>query len=113
MLDEDFKVYLIEANTNPCLETTSPLLQKLIPDLVDSGFRLSIDPLYPPPNQNKRVSQQIPTTQWELCYDSQLDDDGMRKLFNDFESKQKKSSEGEEEIDTLKLQQEEADDIYD
>lgn len=26
MLDENFKVYLIEANTNPCLETTCPLL---------------------------------------------------------------------------------------
>ena len=28
MLDENFKVYLIEANTNPCLETTCPILQK-------------------------------------------------------------------------------------
>jgi len=27
MLDEDFKVYLIEVNTNPCLETnSSPLM---------------------------------------------------------------------------------------
>ena len=51
MLDEDFKVYLIEVNTNPCLETTCPLLQKLISDLVDSGLRIALDPLYPPPNQ--------------------------------------------------------------
>lgn len=26
MLDDNFKVYLIEANTNPCLETTCPIL---------------------------------------------------------------------------------------
>ena len=26
MLDENFKVYLIEVNTNPCLETNTPLL---------------------------------------------------------------------------------------
>ena len=26
MLDSDFKVYLIEINTNPCIETNSPLL---------------------------------------------------------------------------------------
>ena len=26
MLDEQFKVHLIEVNTNPCLETTCPIL---------------------------------------------------------------------------------------
>jgi tubulin monoglycylase TTLL3/8 len=26
MIDEQFKVYLIEANTNPCLEVSCPLL---------------------------------------------------------------------------------------
>ena len=57
MLDDDFKVYLIEANTNPCLETPSPLLQKLISDVLDSGFRIALDPLFPPPNYHKRVSQ--------------------------------------------------------
>lgn len=56
MLDDNFKVYLIEANTNPCLETTCPILQKVITDVVDTGFRLSLDPLYPPPNMSKRVS---------------------------------------------------------
>mmetsp|Transcript_28324 Transcript_28324/g.20453 ORF Transcript_28324/g.20453 Transcript_28324/m.20453 type:complete len:81 (-) Transcript_28324:179-421(-) len=51
MLDEDFKVYLIEVNTNPCLETTSsPLLSKLMPNCIDSGIRIAMDPLYPPPN---------------------------------------------------------------
>ena len=63
MLDVNFKVYLIEVNTNPCLETNScPLMQKLITDMVDTGLRLAVDPIYPPPNMNKRVNMQIPTT---------------------------------------------------
>ena len=31
MIDRNFKVWLIEINTNPCLETTSPILTRLIP----------------------------------------------------------------------------------
>ena len=31
MIAETGKVYLIEINTNPCLEMSSPLLSRLIP----------------------------------------------------------------------------------
>jgi tubulin monoglycylase TTLL3/8 len=62
MLDDNFKVYLIEVNTNPCLETTCPILQKVITDMVDSGLRIAIDPMFPPPNYQKRLSLQIPIT---------------------------------------------------
>lgn len=31
MIDDKFKVWLIETNTNPCLECSGPLLTKLIP----------------------------------------------------------------------------------
>lgn len=49
MLDTDFKLYLIEVNTNPCLEISSPLMAKIIPSMVDNAFRIAIDPLFPPP----------------------------------------------------------------
>ena len=94
MLDDNFKVYLIEANTNPCLETTCPILQKVITDVVDSGFRLSLDPLYPPPNFTKRVSQQIFVTNWELCYDSTIDDEEMKQIYDKYDSKQKEDNQG-------------------
>jgi glutathione synthase/RimK-type ligase-like ATP-grasp enzyme len=29
MLDSDFRIYLIEVNTNPCLETGTPLMSKI------------------------------------------------------------------------------------
>ena len=80
MLDEDFKVYLIEVNTNPCLETTCPLLSKLITDLVDSGLRIALDPLYPPPNQQKRMNTQISVLQWQLSFDEDLDTEWIERI---------------------------------
>lgn len=31
MIDENFETWLIEINTNPCLDTSSPILARLIP----------------------------------------------------------------------------------
>ena len=39
MLDKEFSVYLIEVNTNPCLEASSPLLGRIIPAMLDSAFK--------------------------------------------------------------------------
>ena len=83
MLDEDFKVYLIEVNTNPCLETNGPLLGKLITDMVDSGFRIAIDPLYPPPDMKKRMNTQTSIIQWQLVFDEDTD----AKMIEDMQAK--------------------------
>jgi len=74
MLDADFKVYLIEINTNPCLETNCPLLQRLIPEMVDSALRIAVDPLYPPPSMSKRVNLAAPQVMlWYLSFDEESD----------------------------------------
>ena len=39
MLDEQLNVYLIEVNTNPCLETSCPLLVKLLIPLIENLFK--------------------------------------------------------------------------
>lgn len=39
MVDEDFKLYLIEVNTNPSLEVCCPLLARIMPELIDNAFR--------------------------------------------------------------------------
>ena len=47
MLDSDFRLYLIEVNTNPCLEMTCPLLARIIPEVLDNTFRIVLDPIFP------------------------------------------------------------------
>ena len=48
MVDEALKPWLIEINTNPCLEESSQLLRQLIPRMVNDAFKLTLDPLFPP-----------------------------------------------------------------
>ncbi len=39
MVDEFYRVWLIEVNTNPCLELSSPLLARLITGMVENALR--------------------------------------------------------------------------
>lgn len=39
MVDENFKVWLIEVNTNPCFELSCPLLSKIIPAMIENALR--------------------------------------------------------------------------
>ena len=39
MIDEDFKPWIIEVNTNPCLELSSPLLARLIPSMLENAIK--------------------------------------------------------------------------
>lgn len=49
MIDQNFKVWLIEVNTNPCLELSSPLLARIIPSMIENALKIGLDPLFPPP----------------------------------------------------------------
>eukprot|EP00356_Strombidium_inclinatum_P000414 CAMPEP_0170512188 /NCGR_PEP_ID=MMETSP0208-20121228/66713_1 /TAXON_ID=197538 /ORGANISM="Strombidium inclinatum, Strain S3" /LENGTH=113 /DNA_ID=CAMNT_0010795797 /DNA_START=1908 /DNA_END=2246 /DNA_ORIENTATION=+ len=54
MIDQSLRPWLIEVNTNPCLEETSRLLRDLLPRMLDDAFKLSVDVMYPPfSNKNK------------------------------------------------------------
>lgn len=39
MIDEDMKPWLIEVNTNPCLELSSPYLARLIPSMIENSIK--------------------------------------------------------------------------
>ena len=46
MYDQDYKPYLLEINTNPGLEISSPLIEMLMPRLIDDAFKLTIDKVF-------------------------------------------------------------------
>ena len=77
MIADDLKLYLIEVNTNPCLDTSPcALLQKFIPNILDQTFKVCIDPFlqsadYKKQEQNYGSSAQEMTTsefQFEMLY---------------------------------------------
>ena len=46
LIDEEFNPFLIEINTNPGLEESSPLIKMLVHRMVDDAFKLTIDEEY-------------------------------------------------------------------
>ena len=46
MLDKDLNPFLIEINTNPGFEISSPLISKLVPRMIDDAIRLTIDKVF-------------------------------------------------------------------
>ncbi|OMJ87511.1 hypothetical protein SteCoe_10765 [Stentor coeruleus] len=55
LLDEHLKPWLIEVNTNPCLELSSGLLASIIPNMLENAFRIAVDPLFPQPVGARRT----------------------------------------------------------
>eukprot|EP01016_Furgasonia_blochmanni_P056509 TRINITY_DN9650_c0_g2_i1.p1 TRINITY_DN9650_c0_g2~~TRINITY_DN9650_c0_g2_i1.p1 ORF type:complete len:722 (-),score=158.27 TRINITY_DN9650_c0_g2_i1:154-2238(-) len=47
IIDNDLNVWLIEVNTNPCIEESSPLLRRLIPRMIDDALKLTVDVIFP------------------------------------------------------------------
>lgn len=82
MIDDDFTVYLIEANTNPCLETNSSVLSRLIPVMLDSSLRIAVDPLLPPPDMNfKRAHEALHLNRYVQVFDESLEHETLKNLY--------------------------------
>ena len=47
IIDEQFKVWLIEINTNPCIEESSKILRVLLPRMIDDALRMTLDIIFP------------------------------------------------------------------
>ena len=46
IIDEIYNPWLIEVNTNPCIEESSPMLEAYLPRMLDDAFKLTIDKLF-------------------------------------------------------------------
>ena len=69
MVDEDYKVWLIEVNTNPCLALSSALLARIIPNMLENAFKLVLDPYFPEPEMRKKQEKDV-KNRFELVFSS-------------------------------------------
>ena len=83
MIDEDLKVWLLEVNTNPCLELSSPYLSRLIPTMLENALKIAVDPLFPPPAwpQSKRhLLPDVTENKFELVFNETTDAGELKHL---------------------------------
>lgn len=103
MIDEDFKPWLIEINTNPCLELCCPLLSKIIPAMVENAFKIGLDPLFPPPYNwpvNKKYQlgdNPMDTNKFELVFDETAEGEAIQELYGNVDRVDKNMGDIEEE----------------
>jgi hypothetical protein len=60
IIDQEFNIWLIEVNTNPCLEESSQLLKSLIPRMLDDAFKLTLDCIFTPLSQHGSAKKKYP-----------------------------------------------------
>lgn len=46
LIDEDFRVWLIEVNTNPYLGIPNDYIKVLLPNMIDDLFKIVLDPVF-------------------------------------------------------------------
>ena len=57
ILDEDYNPFLLEINTNPGYEISSPIIEMLLPRMIDDALRLTIDKEFERKDKYKNCSQ--------------------------------------------------------
>ncbi|OMJ89940.1 hypothetical protein SteCoe_7833 [Stentor coeruleus] len=115
LLDSDLKPWLLEVNTNPCLELSSPHLARIIPSMLENAFRIAIDPVFQEPSSHFKHPVgigigDIPENKFELVFHSLNDGEMLKeKLENRRVFDAKEIEELSEEAD--ELQEEDDEDV--
>jgi len=85
MLDENFNVFLIEINTNPGLEESSPWIKIIVPRMLDDALRLTLDQLFEPNYDfklNYKKPQNIEDLIGEINKKEEIKNDDIKKNNN-------------------------------
>lgn len=48
LLDEDYRIWLIECNTNPYLGTPCAFMKEMLPQMLNDLFKITVDPVCQP-----------------------------------------------------------------
>jgi hypothetical protein len=86
MVDELMKPWLIEVNTNPCIEESSPILEKLLPRMLHNAFQLTLDVLFPPKGKSIQATSRI-----KFPVNGYSDEENMWELLGSYKIEKKKS----------------------
>lgn len=83
LIDNRFKPWLIQCNTNPCIEINCSLLARLVPNMLENVMNLTVDTYFPPPLKKKSKESSIwnhETFKFQLLYNGQFDSEIQQKL---------------------------------
>ena len=76
ILDTNYTPFLLEINTNPGLEESSPLIKMLVPRMIDDAFRLTIDRMFENGKNNNNV-EYINMNKSKFSVDGYTDEENM------------------------------------
>jgi len=76
LIDEDFRVWLIEVNTNPYLGIPNDYIKVLLPNMLDDLFKLVLDPVFQP----EKADSALTGNKFELLYSQSAGVNKRRKL---------------------------------
>ena len=54
LIDEDFRIWLIEVNTNPYFGIANEYIADLLPKMIDDMTKIVVDPIFPPKHVEER-----------------------------------------------------------
>ncbi len=100
MVDENQKVWMIEVNTNPCLELSSNYLARMIPSMIENMWEIAIDPLFPAPEWNASRRNPIPNfsdNKFELVFNERTDSSELKDILKQVNLKDIIREEDEED----------------
>jgi hypothetical protein len=63
LIDEDFRLWIIEVNSNPYIGQPSDFMKQVVPEMIDETLTLTCDLLYPP-----RVQKERKESKFEIIY---------------------------------------------